>query len=211
MALRYPIILYFINGPVASVEDQKAAAKLGMGVRFRNATVVPPDLAPGAIEKCDGVSGNVPAPYTFYPSGDDVFNKWIEARDQGVLEFDFPDWKPPVKTKPDPVASPSLRHASRGAVEFNPGVDPASETIQTNAPVIRDSRAQSPVDAPAGTINVQPGEPVAPGAPGQPFAPVAPGNASAPAPAPAAAPSPANSPAPSPAPNTGWSANPKPK
>lgn len=145
MALRYPIILFFINGPVASVEDQRAAAKLGMGVRFRNATVVPADLSPGAIEKCDGVSGMVPASYSFYPSGDSVFGKWIEARDQGTLEFEFPEYKPPIRTKPEPADAPSLRHGSRTAVEFVPGepVAPVPSPVPTPQP--------NPASAPAAT------------------------------------------------------------
>lgn len=55
-----PRILFFVASAMPSEKDFAEAELLGSNVVFRNASVVPEE---GALEKCDGVAGCVPARY----------------------------------------------------------------------------------------------------------------------------------------------------
>lgn len=53
-------ILFFIEGAIATDEEQKAFDAMGAGAVMRRADLVLPTECP---EKCDGVAGCVPEPY----------------------------------------------------------------------------------------------------------------------------------------------------
>ncbi len=74
---RYPRILFFIKGVMPSAEAMEVAEKYGPNVAFRNANFVP---SSGAIEKCDGVAGEVPETYKKCPTAEDALKKFEEER-----------------------------------------------------------------------------------------------------------------------------------
>lgn len=76
---KLPRILFFIRGPVPSLEQQLEAEDLSPArVSFRNADLV---LAEGALEVCDGVTGEVPARYKkAYPTAKKALEGFAEAR-----------------------------------------------------------------------------------------------------------------------------------
>lgn len=77
MKKNYPRILYFINGAMPSDEAQEVAETYGPNVAFRNANFVP---SSGALEKCDGVAGEVPETYRKLPSAEDALKAFENAR-----------------------------------------------------------------------------------------------------------------------------------
>lgn len=74
---RYPRILFFIKGTLPSAEAMEVAEKYGPNVAFRNANFVP---SSGAIEKCDGVAGEVPETYKELPTAEEALKKFEEDR-----------------------------------------------------------------------------------------------------------------------------------
>lgn len=101
---KYPRILYFIKGVLPSDEAQDVADTLGPNVAFRNANFV---AETGALEKCDGVAGEVPARYKeAYPTAEEALkiskNKAAEnkkAREEAkktnsAKASKAVDWKP---------------------------------------------------------------------------------------------------------------------
>lgn len=78
--LKYPYILYFIDGTMPSPDDQLAADQLSpCKVAFRNARLVPDA---GSLEKADGWFGDAtPARYKKeYPHAEKAIKAFVEAR-----------------------------------------------------------------------------------------------------------------------------------
>jgi len=86
-------ILFFIAGALPTKSDYENAAKLKATVVFRNAAHVPNE--PHALEKCDGVAGEVPAIYKKkFPTAE----KAIEANKAEFKKLtDAIDDEPPKK------------------------------------------------------------------------------------------------------------------
>ena len=81
MSNKYPRILFFINGPSPSLDEQLAADQLvPCRVSFRNANFVPNT---GALEKCDGVFGDaVPERYKeAYKPAKEAIAAFVEKRE----------------------------------------------------------------------------------------------------------------------------------
>lgn len=83
----FPSILYFIAGPVPTAEEAAHAETFGPNVRYRNASVVPEELSPGSIEKCDGVAGSVPKAYSAIKKAEHVVADFIATRAQRAFAF----------------------------------------------------------------------------------------------------------------------------
>lgn len=101
---KYPRILFFVAGVMPTEEDFAAAEKLGPNVSFRNASAVPND---GALEKCDGVAGKVPARYAeAFPTAEEAIAEYEAEKEAraALLEGDKPPAKPEPKAKPAPTA-----------------------------------------------------------------------------------------------------------
>lgn len=71
MNLKQPKIIFFIDGPVPSETEKLDAFDLGVPVQFRNAQHVT-----RVEEDCDGVAGNVPAPYAKHASAEDALKAY---------------------------------------------------------------------------------------------------------------------------------------
>lgn len=92
--LKYPRILYFIEGSMPTQADIKAVALLGGNTVFRNAHHCGEGHNP---EVCDGVSGAVPAVYKAkYKDGSEV-----------IAAFTASVTGAPVETPPAPVVPPA--------------------------------------------------------------------------------------------------------
>lgn len=76
---RVPRILFFIKGTLPTLEEQLEAEDLAPArVSFRNANLVREE---GALEICDGVTGEVPARYKkAYPTAKKALEGFAEAR-----------------------------------------------------------------------------------------------------------------------------------
>jgi hypothetical protein len=75
--IKPPFILYFLAGANTMPNDIVAARELKANVAFRNASKVP---AEGALEKCDGVAGAVPARYAAaFPTATQALAAYDEA------------------------------------------------------------------------------------------------------------------------------------
>ena len=69
-------ILYFIEGPLPTGEQQHEAANIRGDVSFRNALAVPEEEV-GCLEDCDGVAGKVPDVYAqAFPSANEAVAKY---------------------------------------------------------------------------------------------------------------------------------------
>lgn len=100
-------ILFFINGVLPTKADYEAATKLGnnANVLFRNAQHVPKEAH--ALERCDGVAGEVPEIYeNAFPSAEEAIKK--NKADFKKLTDSIDDIKPPEKTELTPEAKKAL-------------------------------------------------------------------------------------------------------
>ena len=105
-----PVILFFINGSNPTEENFKTAMASGMSVKFRNGLNVPES---GALEKCDGVGGDVPPRYAeTFPPADAVMKAYFEAMGSSAAAVNF---EPAVKKATKPT----------GKKVINPGPVPA--------------------------------------------------------------------------------------
>lgn len=73
MIRKFPRILFFINGPLPTEEQQNEALEYGFNVAFRNADLISAD---GCREECDGVAGEVPERYADKPHADEALAAW---------------------------------------------------------------------------------------------------------------------------------------
>lgn len=74
MARKWPRILFFIIGSLPTEEQIEEAESLGFNVVFRNASFSSDE---GALEICDGVTGEVPKRYAEkYPSAEEVIDNF---------------------------------------------------------------------------------------------------------------------------------------
>jgi hypothetical protein len=70
--MKFPKILYFINGYTATTEEKIEAAQIPAHVVFRNATRVEDT---DSLEKADGVYGAVPNSYAHYDDARTALDK----------------------------------------------------------------------------------------------------------------------------------------
>jgi hypothetical protein len=106
--MKYPKILFFINGTTPSKKEVALAATFGPNVSFRNAKLIGAE----AMEFCEAVTGAVPEKYASkYPSAKDAiaaFNKKLNEDVAEAFEEDKP--KPEEKSSkkmPPPVWQPN--------------------------------------------------------------------------------------------------------
>lgn len=87
MKSMFPRILFFLTGPVPTDEERVASEQFGPNVVFRNASVVPHELNPGAIEEHAGVAGAVPKAYAAAKRAEHAIEEFLRARAQRAFNF----------------------------------------------------------------------------------------------------------------------------
>lgn len=79
--MKFPRILFFIEGTLPTPEQRAEIFKYGPNAAFRNARMATGDHSP---EPCDGVTGEVPDAYKKMPSADDAMKAFAKAQDDEI-------------------------------------------------------------------------------------------------------------------------------
>lgn len=91
---RYPRIIFFTRGVVPSTEAYVIAEGFGANVVFRNANHIPET---GCLERCDGVTGDVPARYKEkYRDAEIVIEEFEAAREKALKDAKAPKVQTPA-------------------------------------------------------------------------------------------------------------------
>lgn len=123
--MKAPRILYFIHGPMPTAAQAVEAESLGLGVVFRNASLIGPDEN---REKCDGVAGLVPAQYKSLPDAHTAIAAFKAARLAAVAVVPAHNQRP-VSAPPSPVVPPVAPPAFTLPAVPVPGSVPPALTV----------------------------------------------------------------------------------
>jgi hypothetical protein len=179
MAITQPKVLYFINGPVPSPNDNVAANGLrgrGANVSFRNARYADGDQH-GAPEAADGVLGAIPESYKKHTTADEAMTKYEKAVEDENARLTQLASKPGAATDnfgtatlSDPGRRPVAAQTQGPGLTGGPAPSPATPTSPLTATVgipsmgaiadatgaINGPGTANPVTPPAGTPMAQP-------------------------------------------------------
>jgi len=135
---RYPRILFFIKGVMPSAEAMEVAEKYGPNVAFRNANFVP---SSGAIEKCDGVAGEVPETYAKCPKAEDAIEAFEKERKAAIEKAAK---RKEEKAEADAKAKEEAEAKAKEQAEAD--AKKAAELAEANKNKVKPSAANKPAD-----------------------------------------------------------------